>query len=110
MKTLIASLAAVAAIAAAMPASAAPWTPVRERESNLTQRIDQGVRSGELTRMEAQGLRSDLRGLERLEDRYQRSGGRLDVRERADLNLRFDRLSARVFAHKHNGTTRGYRR
>src|SRR3569833_3293133 len=101
MKTLIASLAAIAAVAAAVPASAQVWTPVRDREAKLTQRIDQGVRSGELTRREAVNLRMDLRNIERLEDRYRVSGGRLDMRERADLEARFDRLSSRVFANKH---------
>jgi len=110
MKTLIASLAAIAAVAAAVPASAQVWTPVRDREAKLTQRIDQGVRSGELTRREAVNLRMDLRNIERLEDRYRVSGGRLDMRERADLEARFDRLSSRVFAKKHNAPVRGYHR
>lgn len=104
MKRLVMSLLAASTVAAALPAAAqaAPWTPTNQRQASLEQRIDQGVRSGQLTRQEAYRLRGEMRDLNRLEARYRRSGGHLDGRERADLNRRFDRLSAQVFDQKHD--------
>ena len=63
MKRMILSLAAVSAILSAAPlaASAAPWQSVNERQANLDRRIDQGVRSGELTRPEAARVRGEFR-------------------------------------------------
>jgi ABC-type microcin C transport system permease subunit YejB len=104
MKRLAMSLSAVAVALAIAPAAAqaAPWQPINQRQANLEQRIDQGVRSGELTRNEARRLRSEFAALDRLEMRYRRSGGGLDARERADLDRRFDRLSAEIRLQKHD--------
>jgi ABC-type microcin C transport system permease subunit YejB len=104
MKRLAMSLSAVAVALAIAPAAAqaAPWQPINQRQANLEQRIDQGVRSGELTRNEARRLRSEFAALDRLEMRYRRSGGGLDPRERADLDRRFDRLSAEIRLQKHD--------
>lgn len=76
-------------------AQAAPWRSINQRQANLEQRIDQGVRTDELTREEARRLRGELASRDRLETRYRRSGG-LDPRERADLDRRFDQLIAQV--------------
>ena len=110
MKRLVMSLLAASAVAAAIPAAAqaAPWQSINQRQANLDQRIDQGVRSGELNRREATRLRREFRNLNRLEARYRRSGGHLDWRERTDLDRRFDRLSAQVFNQKHDDQTRRY--
>jgi ABC-type microcin C transport system permease subunit YejB len=107
MKRLAMSLTAVAAVLAIAPAAAqaAPWQSLNQRQANLEQRIDQGVRSGSLTRQEAQRLRGELASLDRLETRYRRSGG-LDPRERADLDRRFDQLSAQVRFQKHDAQRR----
>jgi hypothetical protein len=101
-KTLI----AVAAIAVAVPAavSAAPWQSINQRQANLKQRINQGVRSGTLTRAEASRVRTQFANLQRLEYRYRHNG--LSYRERADLDRRFDVLSRRVYAQKHDRQTR----
>jgi len=104
MKRLTLSLLAATAALAVAPvaAQAAPWMSINQRQANLDQRIDQGVRSGELTRQEAYRLRAEFRDLNRLERHYRRSGGHLDYRERADLDRRFDRLSAQVRVEKHD--------
>lgn len=103
MKALLAAAAMAAiAVVAAPTASAqhygAPgyWSSINERQDNLDRRIDQGVRNGSLTRREAALLRDELYELERLEARYRRSDGRLTAWERADLDRRFDALSARI--------------
>jgi Ni/Co efflux regulator RcnB len=108
MKRMILSLAAVSAVLSAAPlaASAAPWQSVNERQANLERRIDQGVRSGELTRPEAARVRGEFRQIARLEVQYRRSGGRLTGYERADLDRRFDRLSQQVYAQKHDPQAR----
>lgn len=100
-KTLIAALIATATLATPMAASAAPWQNINQRQANLERRIDQGVRNGALNRNEAQRLRGQFRDLTRLEADYRRSNG-LSRRERADLDRRFDALSSRIQAQKHD--------
>lgn len=107
-RILIPALAAASLAAAAIPAaaSAAPWSPINERQANLEHRIDVGVRNGSLTRVEAARLRGEFRALNRLETRYRMSGGGLSAWERADLNRRFDVLSARINFNRHDGQRR----
>lgn len=104
MKRVLLTVAAAASVLAVMPvaANAAPWQSVNQRQANLERRIDQGVRSGELTRNEAVRIRGQFRDLERLEVQYRRSGGGLSASERRDLDQRFDRLSQRIYAQKHD--------
>ena len=110
MNRKIAILLAAASIAgAAAPAFAqgprpSDWTPLAQRQDNIERRIDDGMRSGQLTRREARNLRGEFNGLLRLEARYQRDG--LNFRERADLQQRYDALSARVRFEKHDDQTR----
>ena len=110
MKRLILSLVAAASLAgAAVPAFAqgprpSDWIPLAQRQENIEHRIDDGVRSGQLTRHEARSLRDQFHGLLRLEDRYRRDG--LPPGERAELERRYDALSARVSFDKHNDRVR----
>jgi len=96
-----------AAMAAPHPAPAfQAWQSINARQANLDRRIDQGVRSGALTRGEAARLRADLNGLARLEGQYRRSRPGLTLAERRDLDRRFDALSARVRIEKHDRNNR----
>jgi Ni/Co efflux regulator RcnB len=110
MKRIVLSLIAAASLAgAAVPAFAqgprpSDWQPLAQRQDNIERRIDQGMRSGELTRREARRLHDEFRSLLRLEDRYRRDG--LTLRERADLQRRYDVLSARVRFEKHDNQFR----
>lgn len=70
------------------------WQAVSQRKFNLDRRIDQGERNRSLSRREASRLRSELNSLVRLERDYMRGG--LSVRERRDLDQRYDRLSRQV--------------
>lgn len=90
------ALAGLGFAAAAVPAAAQPWQSINQRQHGLEARIDQGTRSGTLTRREATQLRSQLRDLTRLEAQYRRSGGGLSNWERRDLNQRFDRLGQKI--------------
>lgn len=103
MKTftkLIAGLGLATAVVVPSVASAQAWQNINARQTRLDQRIDQGVRSGALTRREAVNLRSEFRQLVRLESRY-RVGG-LSIGERRDLDRRFDLLSAKIRYNKHD--------
>ncbi len=104
---VLAPMLALAAVSAALPASAqsyrhAPaqhvnyggWSSINARQVSLDRRIDQGVRTGQISRREAVRLRSEMNSLARLEANYRRGG--LTAWERADLDRRFDRLSAQV--------------
>ena len=85
----------LAGVTVPVVASAAPWQSINARQDRLEQRIERGIRSGQLSRREAMQLRTQYREIARLEDRYRRSDG-LSGRERQDINRRFDALSARV--------------
>jgi hypothetical protein len=83
------------------------WQAINARQANLDRRIDQGVRNGALTRQEAINLRAEFSRIAVLEATYRRSGGGLDARERADLDRRFDALSARVRIERNDRDNRG---
>lgn len=95
MKKLIARVLAISAIAAAAPASAQAWQNINQRQAQLDRRIDQGVRTGQLTRSEAAEMRRQFRVIANLETNYRRSNG-LSRWERQDLDRRFDHLSNRI--------------
>jgi hypothetical protein len=98
MKKMLLSIAAVSAVAAATVPAIASAQPYHgqggDRVARLDQRIDMGIRSGGLNRNEAWRLKGDLRETARLEARYSRDG--LSRWERADLDRRFDRISAQI--------------
>ena len=104
MKRVLLTLAAASAVLVSLPAAAnaAPWQSINQRQANLDRRIDQGVRKGDLTRSEAQRLRSEYRDLVQLERKYRHSGGGLSAWERQDLDRRFDRLSHRIYAERND--------
>jgi hypothetical protein len=68
---------------------------INERQAVLDSRIDAGIRTGQLSRGEADRLRAEFRAIADLEARYRASAG-LDPRERAELDARFDRLTAGI--------------
>lgn len=100
MKKILISIAAVSALAAATVPAMASAATVNQRQAQLDRRIDMGVRNHSLTRVEANRLRAQLRETARLEDRYRRGG--LSGWERADLDRRFDRISAQIRYERHD--------
>lgn len=82
------------------------WTSINERQAQLDRRIDQGVRNGSLNRREASRLRGEFTQIARLEARYRVNG--LTGWERADLDRRFDTLSAQIRAERHDQYGYGY--
>lgn len=104
---LIATMTSLAILGlATTTAHAATWTSINGRQARLDDRIDAGVRTGDLTQAEAARLRSDFQGLARLEATY-RTGG-LNNWERADLDRRFDSLSARIITQRHDSQRRSH--
>jgi hypothetical protein len=71
------------------------------RGDNLEARIAMGVRTGQLSYREAASLRAQLRQAERLSWRY-RADGRVTRWEQADLDRRFDAISARLRYERHD--------
>jgi Spy/CpxP family protein refolding chaperone len=88
------ALALTATAASAQPYRGNDWQPINQRQAQLERRIDRGVQRGDLTRSEANRLHREFRDLARLEGRYRYNG--LNMRERADLDRRFDRLAAQI--------------
>lgn len=72
------------------------WQPINQRQRQLDNRIDRGIRDGRLNRNEAYRLRAEFQQIADLEARYRRGG--LSMQERRDLDRRFDRLDARLEA------------
>lgn len=94
MKKILIAAAAIATLTAGA-AQAAPWMPINARQAMLEQRINYAQRTHRISYREAQGIRAEFRRIVSLEGRYRRTAG-LQPWERADLDRRFDRLSARI--------------
>lgn len=80
------------------------WQQIAQRKYNLDRRISQGEYNGQLSRREANRLRAELNALVRLERSYMRGG--LTMRQRAELDYRYDRLSAQVRAERRDHNNR----
>jgi opacity protein-like surface antigen len=76
------------------------WQPINQRQNQLDNRIDRGIRDGRLDRREAYRLRSEFQEIAMMEQRYRRNG--LSYEERRDLDRRFDRLDAQLTASLHD--------
>ena len=82
-------------------------TPVIDRrEIRQQRRINQGVRSGQLTRNEARHLRADERKLNR-DRRLAKADDVVTRAERAHLRREENRISRAIYCDKHNGRLRG---
>lgn len=80
------------------------WVSLERRKVQLDRRIEQGLRSGQLTRREATRLRAEFDAIARVEYRYRANG--LSMRERADLDRRFDQLAAQIRWERQDGQRR----
>jgi septal ring factor EnvC (AmiA/AmiB activator) len=75
---------------------------ISERINIAHQRIEQGIRSGALTRDEARRLKDEFSRVRHDEARA-KSDGRLDRRERERLDQELNRLERHISQLKHNG-------
>ncbi len=99
MKTMLAVVAVLMAVAAVA-------APVGARANNLQGRINQGARSGELTKRETARLQAQENHLRREIARDRIDGGGLTNAERAKLQHHENQLSRRVYVQKHDGQRR----
>ncbi|MDF2433476.1 MAG: hypothetical protein JWP44_3107 [Mucilaginibacter sp.] len=96
----------VAILAVTSIAQAQSRTPViNQRQRNQHARINQGVRSGQLTRNETHNLRTDER---RIQDQKMRAkaSGHVTAAERTHLRHEENRTSRAIYRDKHNGRVR----
>lgn len=78
---------------------------VNHRQHHQTHRIQQGVRSGELTRAEARDLNHQRREL-RQQERAYKADGQLTRAERRDLHQDLNALSKDIYNEKHDDESR----
>jgi hypothetical protein len=108
MKSIL-TIAAVAAVlsSVAIPGHAAGTRDpgVNARQRNQQERVQQGVRSGELTRRETRNVREGQRDIRQLERAY-KSDGTLSAAERADLHHEQNQASRQIYRQKHDAQDR----
>ena len=78
---------------------------IHARIEEQQKRIDQGISSGQLTRVEADIVQDNLNRIKDAEARMKRDGN-LTPKERARLELRLDRNSRMIYKEKHNPVKR----
>jgi len=78
---------------------------VDAREHSQHKRINQGVRSGQLTKEETRGLATQQREI-RQEKRQYRSDGKFTKAERKDVQQDLNKASKDIYQEKHDAETR----
>lgn len=105
---LLRALLVALALCLTVPAVATPAKrPMRHdaRQNAQKARIQQGVRSGELTRPEAAKLRAEQRQIHRAERRAQ-ADGKVTAQEKARIEHKQDKASADIHKQKHDAQKR----
>jgi hypothetical protein len=78
---------------------------INRREYQEQRRINQGIRSGELTRREAGRLEAGMAKI-KTDERFARMDGTVTPRERARLDRELNRESRGIYRQKHDGQDR----
>ena len=78
---------------------------LNERQSNQKARIAQGVKSGELTRKETVRMVNGQRQLQKMENRAKQDGV-VTKKERARLQAKASKESAKIYRNKHDKNQR----
>jgi hypothetical protein len=104
--TLVLTIAGILGVASLSHAEAGVRDPgVNARQQNQRQRVQQGVRSGELTRRETGALAREQRDVRQLERAY-KSDGELTRAERVDLHQEQNQASRHIYNQKHDAQDR----
>ena len=98
-------LSSVFVLALGINVSAQKTPSVDRRERRQQKRINQGVKSGELTRREAVRMEAQQARTNRLEAKA-KSDGKVTVKERARLQHRENKTSRRIHRQKHDAQKR----
>jgi hypothetical protein len=101
-----ATLAAAATMLTLTPALA---DQVDKRQHKQAQRIEHGVKTGQLTKHEAAKLKAEQNRIAAMERRFERDG-HLSRGERAYLNYQQNRASKHIRAEKHDGKKSWWKR
>jgi hypothetical protein len=83
------------------PLQAFPQRGIERRQNNQERRIEQGIRSGELTRREVRGLVAEQRRIER-EQRRAQADGVVTRREGAAIHHDLNQASRHIARQKHD--------
>ena len=96
-------LTAAVVAALALPAFAQTTSTRRidQRQANQQQRIDQGVKSGQLTPKEAERLQKGQARVQKMEDKAA-ADGKVTAKERARIEKAQDRESRRIERERHD--------
>lgn len=106
MRKIVSLFIAAAFVLGVSAVSMAGPRGINHREYREQQRINQGIRSGELTRREATRLEEGMAKI-RTDERFARmSGGGISPRERARLEREMNRESRGIYRQKHDGQDR----
>jgi hypothetical protein len=106
MRKIVSFVIAAMFVLGASAVSMAGPRGINSREYREQRRINQGIRSGELTRREAERLEGGMAKI-RIDERYARSsGGGISPRERARLERELNRESRGIYRQKHDGQDR----
>ena len=87
------------------PHSGTSTPRIDRREGRQEKRVEQGVRSGQLTRHEARHLRHGERHIRRMERRA-KADGKVTPGERERITAAQNRESRKIYRDKHNNRTR----
>jgi hypothetical protein len=101
MKKIVSCLFATVFVLGSAAVTFAGQRGINPREHREQQRINQGIRSGELTRREARRLEAGLARI-RVDERFARSDGNLTPRERARLQRELNHESHAIYRQKHD--------
>jgi Tfp pilus assembly protein FimT len=77
---------------------------IDQRQKEQQQRIDQGVKSGQLNRKEAARLEKGQERIQKMENKAM-ADGKVSAKERAKIEKAQDRESKRIFREKHDKQT-----
>ena len=97
---------ALLAITAGPALAGAPAAHTKARSAKQSKRIDNGKRSGQLTRAETVLLKAEQRKIDRTARRYKANDGRIGPAEKARLQRMQNKSSRHIYRAKHNGRTR----
>jgi hypothetical protein len=89
----------------AVPALASAQTRIDNRQARQEQRIDQGVKSGELTKRETARLNRGDQKIDRMENRAQ-ADGTVSRTEKRHIEKAQDVQSKRIYRQKHDAQAR----
>ncbi|MDW8467767.1 MAG: hypothetical protein RML56_00920 [Burkholderiales bacterium] len=100
-RNLVAVAFATAVLSLPALAQTSPAERIDQRQANQQRRIEEGIRSGELTPREAERLQKGQQRIQRMEDRA-RADGKITPKEAARIERAQDVESRRIWREKHD--------